>query len=130
MKEQNLVVEKLTMKTSTDSVKGAIYVVDAGARKALTTDVGPYYMALEDLDYSEVTAYTAMFVKQGYVEVNASLAGGAVEKGDYLGVTSTSGSVALLTVTAGSNEAQIVGVAEEAALTTDTTIKMTIGQAP
>jgi len=135
LKEQNLVVEVLPVKSGEDIEKGEICIVNSGAVAAASTDVGPYYMACDAFVAATYSAggYTdpvraagnLRFVKQGYVEVQASLAGGAVEKGDYLEVSSTVGEVQLSDLT---HEHDAVGVAEEAALTTDTTIKMTIGQ--
>jgi len=134
-KEQNLVVECLPVKSEENIEKGEVVIVNSGAVAAASTDVGPYYIAMQaftDATY-DAGGYTdpirsqgkIMVCKQGYIEVQALLTGGAVEKGDYLEVSNTAGEVQLSDST---HEHDVVGVAEEAALTTDTTIKMTVGQ--
>ena len=140
LKEQNLVVERFTVKSGEDIEKGEICIVNSGLVAAGSTDVGPFYMSMQEHDYVDgsslihtdgkvVKDHVIAAVKVGYVEAQATIAS-TIEKGDYLGVSSTAGELTLLAVTAGSNEAYIVGVAEAAGLTTDTTVKVTIGQAP
>lgn len=140
LKEQNLVTEKFTVKSGEDIEKGEICIVNSGLVAATSTDVGPYYMSLQEHDYVDgsslihtdgkvVKDHVISAVKVGYVEAQAKPAS-TIEKGDYLGISTTTGEVTLLAVTAGANEAYIVGVAEAAGLTTDTTVKMTVGQMP
>jgi len=141
-KEQNLVVERFTVKSGEDIEKGEICIVNSGLVAAGSTDVGPFYMSMQEHDYVDgsglihtdgkvVCDHVIAAVKLGYVEAQATFAASPTpEKGDYLGVSATPGEVCLLAVTAGSNEAYVVGIVEAATATTETTVKMTVGQMP
>ena len=127
LKVQNLVVEAFTVKTGESIEKGEICVVDSGLLAATSAHKGPYYMALIAHVYGTDSASQIIpCVKYGYVEAQAKPAA-AIEKGDYLELSTTAGEVTLSDVTA---QSDVVGVAEYAAATTVTTVKMTIGQMP
>jgi len=131
-------VEYFTVKSGQDIEKGEICVVDSGLTAAASGVKGPYYMATDDYVEATYTAgtYTDPMrkagqvgaVKLGYVCAQLKANSGALEKGDYLELSSTTGELQYSDV---SSEYEVVGVCEEAV--TDTTqcyVKMTIGQAP
>ena len=124
LKEENLIVEVLTIATHTEIEKGEICTnTGSGMVPAqATTAGGPYYMALADRHHHE--DHDAGFVKVGFVEVQAALGGTAVFAGEYVQISSTPGEVVKRTTGA------IVGTVGEDSGTSDTTVKLLLGITP
>lgn len=134
LKEGGLEVETYTIGSGTDLVKGKIYYNSGSGMVIATTGVkGPYFMATESRVYATDTTtggqaalHQSEFVKKGYVECVAAIAGAAAA-GQYAEISGTAGEVTLSDVT---NQSDVVGIFEEAAATTDTTAKILLGAMP
>jgi hypothetical protein len=143
LKSALLVVEKMTMKSNTDAVKGKLYA-DDGAGLVLATAalaaVAKVVMANEDHDYSEETDHDISVTVMGLVE-GAKVAGsGAARKGDKIMISATAGECTKFVagdVTATVNESTVeaanlvnlgkIGTAYETSVDADTTQKMWLG---
>jgi hypothetical protein len=97
VKEQLLVVESFTVKSSEDIEKGEIVYNDGnGILAAPNTVTGPFMVALEDHDYSEETDHSVECLLVGCVEVQKKT-GTAINKGQALMVSSDAGEATLFT---------------------------------
>ena len=130
LREEDLIVEALTVKSGEDIEKGEICFNDGAgmiAASISTTVLGPYYMALVDHDYSAESTHVIGFVKKGFVEVQKSGAT-AILEGEYVEIGSTAGEVQVSDLSVG--EYQGVGACTETIGTTETTVKIHLGQMP
>jgi len=123
---KTLIIEDFDVKSNEDIELGEIVVVDSGVLAATTAHVGPYFVALEAHDYSEVSTHTISCGVVGCFEVQCVPAA-AIEKGDYVEMSTTAGAVTLSDLTAFDD---VVGIAMEAAATTDTYMNVLLGHAP
>jgi hypothetical protein len=138
-----LVVEKMTMKSNTDAVKGKLYA-DDGAGLVLATAalaaVAKVVMANEDHDYSEETDHDISVTVFGLVECAKVAGSGAARKGDKIMISATAGECTKFVVgdvTATVNESTVeaanlvnlgkIGTAYETSADADTTQKMWLG---
>jgi len=141
LKEQLLVIEEFTVKSSEDIEKGEIVYNDGnGILAATNTAVGPFLMALQDHDYSEETEHKVTCVVVGCVEVQKISGSGGGKKGQAVMVSSTAGEVTLfvkgdapssysestMQTTLDTNLGAVGVLAEEAA-DSDTTAKIWLG---
>ena len=129
VKEEGLIEVVLTVKSAEDIEKGEICCDDGsgnGMVAATTSLVGPYYMARQAHDYSEETDHDIPFVKAGHVVAQAKPAS-AIAAAQYVELSTTAGEITLSDETAFDD---VVGVAEEAALTTATTCRILLGAVP
>lgn len=125
-KTSNLIIESFTVKTDEDIELGEIVNVNAGIVAAVTAATGPYFVALAEHDYSEVSDHSVPCGVVGYFQVQAAVAS-AIEKGDYVELSTTAGAVTLSDSTAFTD---IVGIAMEAAATTATYLTILMGSGP
>ena len=143
LKSALLVVEKMTMKSNTDAVKGKLYA-DDGAGLVLATAalaaVSKVVMANEDHDYSEETDHDISVTVVGLVECAKVAGSGAARKGDKIMISATAGECTKFVagdVTATVNESTVeaanlvnlgkIGTAYENSVDADTTQKMWLG---
>jgi len=141
LKEQLLVIEEFTVKSSEDIEKGEIVYNDGnGILAATNTAVGPFMMALQDHDYSDETEHKVTCVVVGCVEVQKISGSGGGKKGQAVMVSSTAGEVTLfvkgdapssysestMQTTLDTNLGAVGVLAEEAA-DSDTTAKIWLG---
>ena len=97
VKEQLLVAESFTVKSSEDIEKGEIVINDGnGILAASNTVTGPFMVAVEDHDYSEETDHSVVCIMVGCVEVQKKT-GTAIKKGQALMVSSDAGEATLFT---------------------------------
>lgn len=141
LKEQLLVIEEFTVKSSEDIEKGEIVYNDGnGILAATNTVVGPFMMALQDHDYSEETEHKVTCVVVGCVEVQKISGSGGGKKGQAVMVSSTAGEVTLFVKgdapssygestmqTALDTNLGAVGILAEDAGDSDTTAKIWLG---
>jgi len=141
IKEACLVIEEFTVKANEDIEKGEIVYNDGnGILAAPNTAIGPFFMALEDHDYSEETTHTVKCVAIGCVEVQKVAGSGGGKKGQAVMISGTAGEVTLFVKgdapaaydeagmqTALDTNLGIVGVLQEDAADADTTAKIWIG---
>ena len=128
VKEAGLVIEEFTVKANEDIEKGEIVYNDGnGILAADNTAKGPFFVALEDHDYSEAATHKVRCVVQGFVEVQKA-SGNAIKKGQFVEVSATAGEVDIFDYSTPGNWYDVVGVAMEDAAATDTTIKIWIGK--
>jgi hypothetical protein len=141
LKEQLLVVETFTVKANEDIEKGEIVYNDGnGILAAPNTAVGPFFMAMEDHDYSEETDHDIECVVMGCVEVQKVSGSGGGEKGQAVMISATAGEVTLFVKgdapasyaeadmqTALDANIRIVGALQEDAADADTTAKIWLG---
>lgn len=128
VKEAGLIIEEFTVKANEDIEKGEIVWNDGnGILAASAGDKGPFYVALEDHDYSEETTHKVRCVVQGFVEVQKK-SGNAIKKGQFVEVSSTDGEVDIFDYSTPGDWWDVVGVAMEDAASGDTTIKIWIGK--
>src|SRR4030042_59270 len=123
-KEANLIVEVFPVKTGESIEVGEVVVGDSGGIAATTAHTGPYFVAL-DVSAAAVPA-SIRCVVAGEVIVQAVPAS-AIEKGDYVELSTTTGEVTLSDKTAYTD---IVGIAMEAAATTATSLRVLLGHGP
>lgn len=123
-KTQNLIVETFDVKSGESIELGEIVVVDSGVLAATTAHKGPYFVALA-LSTAAVPATIPCGVA-GEFQVQAKPAG-AIEKGDYVEISTTAGEVTLSDCTAFTD---VVGIAMEAAATTATYLRVLLGHFP
>jgi hypothetical protein len=143
LKSALLVVEKMTMKSNTDAVKGKLYA-DDGAGLVLATAalaaVAKVVMANEDHDYSEESDHDISVTVVGLVECAKVSGSGAARKGDKIMISATAGEATKFVagdVTATVNESTVeaanlvnlgkIGTAYETSADADTTQKMWLG---
>jgi len=143
LKSALLVVEKMTMKSNTDAVKGKLYA-DDGAGLVLATAalaaVAKVVMANEDHDYSEETDHDISVTVVGLVECAKVAGSGLARKGDKIMISATAGEATRFVagdVTATVNESTVeaanlvnlgkIGTAYETSTDADTTQKMWLG---
>ena len=127
VKEENLIVEVFTVKSSEDIELGEIVVNDGnGILAATTSHVGPYFVAMEDHDYSEVDDHDIRCGVVGLFDVQAKPAS-AIVKGCYVEMSTTAGEVTDSDETAFDD---IVGIGMEAAATTATHCLVLLGTFP
>ena len=143
LKSALLVVEKMTMKSNTDAVKGKLYA-DDGAGLVLATAalaaVAKVVMANEDHDYSEETDHDISVTVVGLVECAKVAGSGLARKGDKIMISATAGECTKFVkgdVTATVNESTVqaanrinfgkIGTAYETSADADTTQKMWLG---
>ena len=120
-------IEKVDVDTDEDIVEGEV-IIDKGGygfEQADLGDGGPFMIALEDHDYSEETTHTIRALFSGIIKVKKAT--GAISKGRYVVVSSTSGAV---TQAAYSDLAtdiyKIVGIANDDAASGDTTVAVRV----
>ena len=127
LKEALLVIEEFTVKANEDVEKGEVVYNDgAGILAAPTTAKGPYYVALEDHDYSEETTHKVRCGVSGCFEVQKA-AGTAIPKGRYAEISATAGEITLFDYSAGVFTDIVAETAEDAA-SGDTTAKVWLGK--
>ncbi len=122
-KTKTLICEPFTVKASEDIELGEIVVVDSGVLAATTAHAGPYFVALEAHTYSTASEHVINCGVVGEFEVQCKPAA-AIEKGDYVEMSTTSGEVTLSDCTTFDD---VVGIAMEAAATTDTYMNILLG---
>ena len=128
VKESLLVVEEFTVKANEDIEEGEIVWNDGnGILAAASTDKGPFFMALEDHDYSEETTHGVRCVVSGFVEAQKK-ADQAVKKGQLVSISGTAGEVRVFDYATPDNWYDAVGVCVEDAAASDTTVKILIGK--
>lgn len=128
VKEALLVVEEFTVKANEDIEEGEIVWNDgSGILAAASTDKGPFFMALDDHDYSEETAHGVSCVVSGFVEAQKK-AGQAVKKGQLVSISGTAGEVRVFDYSTPDNWYDAVGVCAEDAGAADATVKILIGK--
>lgn len=125
-KTGGLIIEDFTVKSEEDIELGEIVVVDGGIVAATTAHGGPFFAALAEHDYSAESTHTVPCGVMGQFEVQCVPAA-AIEKGDYVEMSTTTGAVTLSDLTAFDD---VVGIAMEAAATTDTCMDVLLGVAP
>jgi len=129
LKEQLLVVEEFTVKANEDIEKGEIVWNDGnGILAASAGDKGPFYMAMEDHDYSEEATHKVRCVFSGCVEAQKVSGSGGGKQGQFVEISATAGEVALFDYTTPGNWYDVVGELEEDAADTDTTAKIWLGK--
>jgi hypothetical protein len=129
LKEALLVVEEFTVKVNEDIEKGEIVYNDGnGILAAINTAKGPFFMALQDHDYSAETTHKVRCVVSGCVEVQKVSGSGGGKKGQYVEISATAGEVALFDYTTPGNWYDVVGELEEDAADADTTAKIWLGK--
>ena len=127
VKESLLLVEEFTVKANEDIEKGEIVYNDGnGILAAPNTAKGPFFVALEDHDYSEETSHEIRCAVYGIVEVQKAT-GAAIKKGQFVEISSTDGEVTVFDYSTPGNWYEVVGVAMEDAAANDTTVKILIG---
>ena len=96
LKEEGLVVEEFTVKANEDIEEGEIIYNDGnGVLAAPNTVTGPFFMALQDHDYSAETTHKIRAVVKGAVEVQKVSGSGGGKKGQGVMVSATAGEVTL-----------------------------------
>jgi len=148
IKEALLVVEKVTVKASEDIEIGEVIYNDGNGFLAApnSIDEEKLYVALETLDYSEVSVYTIGAALMGCIEVQK--VAGAIKEGQLVMLSSTDGAVIVYTgpdaptgssstyyttaieaglQTALDTRALILGTCAEDAETGDDTVKVWVG---
>jgi hypothetical protein len=145
LKSALLVVEKMTMKSNTDAVKGKLYA-DDGAGLVLATAalaaVAKVVMANEDHDYSEEVDHDISVTVVGLVECAKVAGSGLARKGDKIMISATAGECTKFvkgivsqanTFATATDQAAIdtnlgrIGTAYETSADADTTQKMWLG---
>jgi hypothetical protein len=127
MKEQNLIVEKMTVKTNEDIELGEIVVNDGnGLIAATSSHLGPFFVALEVHDYSEVSDHDIKVGVVGLFDVQAVPAAATVV-GRYVEMSTTAGAVTPWDYSSPGAEYERVGIAMEVAATTVTSCKVLLG---
>ncbi|MEM2122917.1 MAG: DUF2190 family protein [Candidatus Bathyarchaeia archaeon] len=128
VKETGLIIEEFTVKEDEDIEKGEIVFNGGdGILAASNTDKGPFFVALEDHDYSEESTHNIRCIVQGFVEAQKK-SGTAIKKGQFVEVSATAGEATLFDYTTPGNWYDVVGAAMEDADSTDTTVKIWIGK--
>ena len=128
VKEAGLIVERFTVSANQDITRGSIVCSDGtGVLTAANTAKGPFFVALEDHDYSESSIHEIRCAVQGFVEV-AKKTGIAIGKGQFVVVSSTAGAVTLFDYTTPGNWYAVVGVAMEDAASAATSVRIWIGK--
>ena len=129
LKEALLVIEEFTVKADEDIEKGEIVYNDGnGILAAPNTAKGPFFMALEDHDYSEETTHKVRCVVSGCVECQKVAVTGGGKKGQFVEISATAGEVTLFDYTTPGNWYDVVGELEEDAEDADTTAKIWLGK--
>ena len=129
LKEQGLVIEEFTVKADEDIEKGEIVWNDGnGILAAAAGSKGPFFMAIEDHDYSEETTHKVRCVVRGCVECQKVAAAGGGKQGQFVEVSATAGEVALWDYTTPGDWFDVVGELQEDAEDADTTAKIWLGK--
>jgi hypothetical protein len=133
MKDQNMIVEEFTVKSSEDIELGEVVYNDGNGILAATTGVtGPYFMALQAHTYSDPdpeagqATHDIRCLVAGVGDCQAKPASATV-KGKYVELSTTAGEVTLSDATAFTD---ICGIAMEAVATTGTDCKVLFGTFP
>lgn len=128
VKEANLIVEEFTVKANEDIEKGEVVWNDGNGILAASAGAkGPFYVALEDHDYSEETTHKIRCVVRGIVKVQKA-AGAAIKKGQFVEISSTDGEVTVFDYSTPDNWYDVVGEAMEDADSEDTEVAVLIGK--
>jgi len=129
IKEEGLIVEQFTVKSNEDIEKGEVVYNDGnGIAAASAGDTGPFYVALEDHDYSEETTHKVRCVVRGQVSVQKK-SGNAIKKGQFVEVSSTDGEVDVFDYTSPiGNWYDVVGEAMEDAASDATEVAILVGK--
>jgi len=129
VKEEGLIVEEFTVKANEDIEKGEVVWNDGnGILAASAGDTGPFYVALEDHDYSEETTHKVRCVVRGMVKAQKK-SGAAIKKGQFVEISSTAGEVQAFDYTSPIGDWwDVVGEAMEDAESADTEVAILIGK--
>jgi len=126
--EQNLIVERMTVKANEDIEKGEIVQNDGnGILAAAAATLGPFFVALEALDYSAVSVYTIRVGVFGHFKVQKVSAAGANQHGRYVELSTTAGEVTIYDYSSPGDWFDIVGIQTETSLDADTDVNIRIG---
>jgi len=128
VKEEGLIIEEFTVKANEDIEKGEVVWNDGnGILAASAGDNGPFYVALEDHDYSEETTHKVRCVVRGIVKAQKK-SGAAVKKGQFVEISATAGEVTLWDYTTPGDWFDVVGEAMEDAASADTEVAILVGK--
>lgn len=126
--ETNLQIETFTVKANEDIEVGEIVYNDGNGILAASAGVkGPFMVALESLDYSEVSEYVIRCGVFGKFEVQKVAAGGANKKGRYVEVSATDGAVTIFDYSSPGDWWDVVGTQMEDSVDADTTVDINLG---
>ena len=129
LKEALLVIEEFDVKLNEDIEKGEIVYNDGnGILAAPNTAKGPFYVALEEHDYSEETTHKVRCGVSGCFEVQKVGAAGGGKQGQYVEISATAGEVQVFDYTTPGNWYDVVGEFEKDAADADTTAKIWRGK--
>lgn len=128
VKTAAMIVEEVAVDTDEDTAKGEVIVDKGGAgfEQADAGDKGPFAVALEDHDYSEVTAHTIRALIKGIVKIKKAT-GSAIAQGRWVEVSSTAGAVTQWDYATPGDHFDIVGIAMEDAASADTEVSVLLG---
>lgn len=99
VKETGLVIEEFTVKANEDIEKGEVVWNDGnGILAASAGDKGPFYIALQDHDYSEETTHKVRCVVRGQAKAQKAT-GAAIKKGQFVEISTTAGEVTVFDYT-------------------------------
>jgi len=128
VKETGLIIEEFTVKANEDIEKGeAVYNDGNGILAATNTAKGPFYVALEDHDYSAETTHKVRCVVRGQVKVQKA-SGAAVKKGQFVEISATVGEITVFDYTTPGNWYDVAGEAMEDVASTDTEVTIMVGK--
>ena len=128
LKEEGLVVMKMTVKTNEDIELGEILYSDGTGVLAATNLVeGPFFVALEAHDYSEETDHDIRVGVKGEFEVQKVSASGASKVGQWVELSATAGEVTLFDYATPGTVLDVVGMTVEDNVDADVTAKIRLG---
>lgn len=131
-KEALLIVEKFDVDTGEDLSKGeiALHAGGAGIEQADAAVKGPFFVPLEDHDYSEVEEaggdHEVKAAVRGFLWVKKA-AGTAIPKGRWVEVSATAGAVTLWDYTTPGSFFEVVGKCMKDAASADTVCLILLG---
>ena len=129
LKEAGLVIEEFTVKADEDIEKGEIVYNDGnGVLAAPNTAKGPFFVALEDHDYSEETSHKIRCGVNGCFESQKVSGSGGGKQGQFVEISATAGEVQLFDYTTPGNWYDVVGELQADAADADTTAKIWLGK--
>jgi len=128
VKETGLIIEEFTVKANEDVEKGEVVYNDGnGILAASSTAKGPFYVALEDHDYSAKTTHKVRCVVRGQVKAQKK-SGAAIKKGQFTEISTTDGEVTVFDYTTPGNWYDVVGEAMEDVADTATEVTTLVGK--
>jgi len=127
IKEENLIVEVFTVKSEEDIELGEVVYNDGnGVLAATNAALGPYFLALEAHDYSEVSDHDIMCLVAGIGDTQTEIANNTVV-GRYVEIGLNAGEVTCFDYSSPGNWYDVVGIAMEATTTANSDCKVLFG---